>query len=68
MTALNDLDVWRSAHVLVRAHGSDAVFVATRRADKMLDEGDVAGFSVWRRIGRAIVELTRSRAPGTPLN
>ena len=32
---------------------------AAMRADAMLDKGDLEGFSVWRRIMRAMEELQR---------
>ncbi len=35
-----DLDIWRSANVLVKHHGHDAPIQAAIRADAMLDRGD----------------------------
>jgi hypothetical protein len=53
----SDLDIWRAANLLIRRHGDDAGLAAARRADLMLDRGDLEGQNVWKRIGRAIVEL-----------
>ena len=53
----SDLDVYRSAQVLVKQHGQDAPIEAAMRADAMLEKGDLDGFAVWRRIVRAVEEL-----------
>ena len=54
---ISDLDIWRAAHLLIRQHGEDAELEAAKRADLMLERGDLDGQSLWRRIRRAIVEL-----------
>ncbi len=58
-----DLDIYRSANVLVTRHGADASIQAAMRADAMLDKGDLDGFSVWKRILWAAEELQRAE-PG----
>ena len=58
-----DLDIWRSARVLVTQCGQDAPIHAAMRADAMLDKGDLDGAAVWRRILRAVEELRRTE-PG----
>ena len=58
-----DIDIWRSANVLVKHHGADAPIHAAMRADAMLDKGDLDGFSVWKRILRAVGVL-RETEPG----
>ncbi len=37
----------------------DAPIQAARRADAMLDKGDLDGYAAWRRILRAVEELQR---------
>ncbi len=54
-----DLDIYRSAQVLVKHHGQDAPVHAAMRADAMLDKGDLDGVATWRRILRAAEELRR---------
>jgi len=54
---ISDLDIWRAANLLIRQHGADAELEAAKRADLMLERGDLDGQSLWRRIRRAIVEL-----------
>ncbi len=57
--ALGELDIWRSAHLLIKQHGEDAGFVAAQKADALLAKGDADGFHAWVRIGRAIGDLTK---------
>ncbi len=52
-----DLDVFRTANLLVKHHGQDAPIHAAMRADAMLEKGDLDGCAVWRRILRAVGEL-----------
>ncbi len=60
-----DLDVYRSAQMLVKHHGQDAPVQAAMRADAMLEKGDLDGYAVWRRILGAVEELRRTeRGPG----
>ena len=56
-----DLDIWRSASVLVKQHGDAAPIHAAMQADAMLDKGDLDGRAVWLRIVGAINELLRTR-------
>ncbi len=49
-----DLDIFRSANVLVKQHGQDAPIHAAMQADAMLEKGDLDGYAAWRRILRAI--------------
>jgi hypothetical protein len=56
---VTELDIWRSANILLKRHSAEAVFIATKRADALLDQGDVQGCSAWLRIAKAIIELER---------
>ncbi len=58
-----DLDIYRSANLLVKHHGQDAPIEAAMRADELLEAGDLDGVAVWRRILRAVEELQRAE-PG----
>jgi len=55
-----DLDIYRSAHVLVKRYGQDAPLEAAQRADAMLEAGDMDGHAVWLRITAAVEELLRA--------
>ncbi len=52
-----DLDIYRSANLLVKQHGEDAPIHAAMRADAMLEAGDLDGYAVWKRVLRAIDEM-----------
>ena len=56
-----DLDIYRSANLIVKHHGEDAPIHAAMRADAMLDKGDLDGYAVWRRILKAVKELQRAK-------
>ena len=58
-----DLDIFRSANLLVKQHGEDAPIHAAMRADAMLEAGDLDGYAVWRRVLRAVDELQETK-PG----
>ena len=58
-----DLDIYRSAQVLVKQHGPDAPIHAAMRADAMLNKGDLDGYAVWRRIPRAVEALLSKERP-----
>jgi hypothetical protein len=59
MTTIAEIDIYRTASVLIREHGEDAGLEAARRADEMLERGDVDGCAVWKRIVRAVEEMQR---------
>jgi len=66
---ISEIDVLRSANLLIAQHGDDAVVRAAMHADKLLDQGDVAGAATWRRIVKAIETLQdRSMPPGAPIH
>ncbi len=57
----SDIDVYRSANLLIDQHGDEAPIHAAMQADAMLDAGDLDGAAVWRRIVRAAEDLLRGR-------
>ncbi len=59
----NDLDILRSAKLLIDQHGEHASLEAAMRADELLDQGDLDGQRVWMAIRNAVRELQRER-PG----
>ena len=52
-----DLDIYRSANILVKRHGQDAPIHAAMRADAMLEKDNLDGYAVWKRILRAVGKL-----------
>ena len=52
-----DLDIFRSATLLIDQHDADALIEVALKADELLDAGDLDGQRVWvriRRIGCAV--------------
>ena len=43
---ISDLDIWRAATLLIQRHGEDAEIEAAKRADQMLERGDLDGQAV----------------------
>ena len=56
-----DLDIYRTANLLVKRHGQDAPIHAAMRADAMLEKGDMDGDAVWKRILRAALRSREAR-------
>ncbi len=40
---ISDLDIYRSANILIKQHGQDAPIHAAMRADKLLEASDLGG-------------------------
>ncbi len=55
-----DLDIYRSAAVLIKQHGQDAPIHAAMRADALLEAGDLEGCAVFKRVLRAVEEMQRA--------
>jgi len=58
---MEDIDIWRTATLLIREHGEEAGYVAFGRAEDRCAKNDVLGVEAWLRIGRAIEELERKK-------
>jgi len=54
-----DLDIYRTASVLIREHGEEAALEAAQQADAMLEEGSLDGQRVWKRVLAAVKEIQR---------
>jgi len=59
----SNLDIYRTASVLIREHGEEADLVAPQRADTFLEFGAMAGSAVRRRVLKAVKEIQREQ-PG----
>ncbi len=59
----SELDMYRSASLLVQQNGTEAPIEAAMHADAMLDKGDFDGQRVWLCILAAVNELLASQ-PG----
>ncbi len=58
----SDLDIYRSAKLLVDQHGEDAATHAAMEADKLMAKGAMEGAAIWRRIVKAVEELHRQES------
>jgi hypothetical protein len=59
------MDLLRSANVSIRQYGQDAALEAARRADALLERGDLDGYRVWKGIMEATRMLLADKpAPG----
>ena len=64
MTAVvTELDILRGAKVVLDHHGPDALTHAARRADQLLERGDVQGYELWIAI-LAILESAKTHLLG----
>ncbi len=59
----SDLDIYRSAKLLINPHGEDSPIFAAMQADRCLEAGDLDGKAVWMRGIRAIEELLDQKPP-----
>ncbi len=66
----SDLDIYRSAKLLIDQHGDDAPIFAAMQADKCLEAGNLDGKATWMRVIGAIKELLDQQPPSsdTPLH
>ena len=65
---IDDPDIYRAAKLVIDQQGDVAGDFAAGRADLLLEDGDMEGAAVWRRILEAIEELQRGRREGERLN
>jgi hypothetical protein len=63
-----DLDIYRTANVLVKRYGEDAALEAAQRADTMLEKGSLDGQRVWKRVLAAVKEIQREPREGEAVN
>ena len=57
----SNLDIYRSAKLLIDQHGEDAAIHAAMQADKLAEADDRKGRRVWLRVIKAVEELQRTR-------
>ena len=66
----SELDIYRSANLLINQLGEGALFFAAQQADMCWERGDLDGKATWMWVIRAIKELQDQRAPadGQPVH
>lgn len=58
--SLDEIDIWRTAKLLIAQRGLHAQYDAMVRASELKAQGDTAGAAVWVRVFDAIDELWRT--------
>ena len=53
----DEIDIYRSANLLIKQHGDEAAIFAAKQADACLEKGDLDGKVVWLAVIEAIKEL-----------
>jgi hypothetical protein len=48
-----EIDIWRTAPLLIRQHGEDAGIVAAQRVDALWQREGYEGHAIWLRVKRA---------------
>jgi hypothetical protein len=56
---MEEIDIWRSANLLIQQHGPQAIVEATKRFVELDNGGDDEGAAVWLRIISAVNQLMR---------
>ena len=62
----DEIDIYRSANLLIKQHGDDAAIFAAMQADSCLEKGDLDGKVVWQAVIKAIKELQDTTASNDP--
>ena len=57
----SDLDIYRSAKLMINQHGEDAAIHAAMQADACSEKGDLERKAVWLRVIKAVKEMQRTR-------
>jgi hypothetical protein len=66
---MDEIDIWRSAKILIEAHGENAELEAAVRVDQAMWDGSSDAMNVWKRIMRAVQDLQRQKPSASePLN
>ena len=55
-----EIDIWRTAWLMVKRYGEDASTECAMRADELGNEGDTKGAATWLRIVQAVDEMQRT--------
>jgi hypothetical protein len=65
---MDEIDLWRSANLLIQQHGDKAAEVAAGKVVEMQRAGDGEGMAVWVGVMLAIRELTKEPSASEPRN
>ena len=57
----SDLDIYRTANLLVKRHGCEAVLHTATRVGELLAAGDMDGKATWLRVLEAVKKLLATK-------
>jgi len=60
---VEEIDIYRSANLLIKRHGEEAAIFAAMQADECLERGDLDGKVAWLSVIEAIKELQDTSTP-----
>jgi hypothetical protein len=63
---MDEMDVYRSAKLLIDQYGADALAHAGRRMQERLSRRHTEGAGIWRRVRKAIRDLQVTRGQVKP--
>jgi len=58
---MEDIDIWRSAQVLIDQHGAKALDVVAKRTSELREAGNGPAMAVWALIGMAVRDLLKQK-------
>lgn len=56
-TPMDEIDIWRTAKILIEVHGENAAMEAAMRADAACNENNPSAVAVWQSVMRSVEEL-----------
>ena len=60
---MEEIDIYRSANLLIKHHGEEAAIFAAMQADACLEKGELDGKVAWLAVISAIEELKDTSPP-----
>ncbi len=62
---VEEIDIYRSANLLIKQHGEEAEIFAAMQADACLEKGDLEGKRTWLKVIESIKELQDTTPPSS---
>lgn len=62
---VEEIDIYRSANLLIKQHGEEAAIFAAMQADACLEKGGLDGKRTWLKVIEAIKELQDTTPPSS---
>jgi hypothetical protein len=59
-----EIDIWRTAMLMLKRYGENAHMESAARADELAADGDHDGAAVWRRINHDVAQFASTSASG----